>query len=51
MTEDKEKELIVLMNQFLEEQKKTNRLLSDMVDLFKKYEIDEVLYSEELRED
>ncbi len=44
-------EMLVYMRQLTDEQKRTNKLLESLIDLFKKYEIDEVLYSEELRED
>lgn len=40
-----------LLKQIIKNQEKTNKILSDLLDLFKKYEIDEVLHSEDLRED
>jgi len=40
-----------LLKQMIKNQEKTNDFLSNLLDLFKKYEIDEVLHSEYLRED
>jgi len=48
---DAQEEMLVYLRQITDEQRKTNKLLESLIDLFKKYEIDEVLYSEELRED
>ena len=48
---DQQEELLVYMRQMTDEQKKTNRLLESLIDLFKKYEIDEVLFSEAQREE
>ncbi len=44
-------EIAPLLKEMIKNQKETNKLLSDLLDLFKKYEIDEVLHSEDLRED
>jgi hypothetical protein len=48
---DAQEEMLIYIRQMTDEQKKTNRLLESLIDLFKKYEIDEVLYSEELRDE
>lgn len=44
-------DIVPLLKQMIKNQEKTNSFLSDLLDLFKKYEIDEVLHSEDLRED
>jgi len=46
-----DEDIIPLLKQMIKNQEKTNNFLSDLLDLFKKYEIDEVLNSENLRED
>jgi len=40
-----------LIERMIKTQEKTNELLLNLIELFKKYEIDEVIYSENLRED
>lgn len=47
---EQNEEIIKLLKNLIDEQKKTNENLEDLLNLFKKYEVDEVLYTESLRE-
>lgn len=44
-------DIIILLKQLVKGQEKLGNTLDEVLNLFKKYEIDEVLYSESLRED
>lgn len=51
MDDDKKfSEVITLMKQLVKGQEKINDTLTDVINLFKKYEVDEVIESEFLRE-
>lgn len=51
MSDKDQEKVIILLERMIKRQEQTNEILTDLVNLFKKYEIDEVLYSENLRED
>jgi hypothetical protein len=49
MTEYEQK-MVELMKQLIERQEKTNETMREMVDLFKKYDIEDAMNLENLRE-
>lgn len=52
MEDDKKLENIVsIMKQMVRNQEKMNKTMEDLVNMFKKYDIEEVMHSEDLRED
>lgn len=44
------KQIIHILKQVVKNQESMNQRFEDLINLFKKYEVEEVMYSEELRE-
>ena len=51
MEEEQFDKIVHLLQEIIKSNSTLNETMIDLVNLFKKYEVDEVLYSENLRED